>query len=253
MPALFSTAQRGAKASSESKQAENEQERHFSDHSLSFPLSSSIPRPSQMLLSRPAALLFFLSSRPWARADGGAGGTPDRELPAEQEEEPEAAGSAAGSSAARPGGLPGVARLLQGPRTVSDAGDTTGAAAPYGLSFCADDSGATTCSVGCPSKFYTVVGTGGSMTASTCEGSDRGLRLIVRQGLTTGPCSALTCVGACLVSLSWLRDAPSRACWLTNTRLCPRVRCRQGTLSPDATTTQRSPGTRLLAPRTTSR
>jgi hypothetical protein len=146
-----------------------------------------------MLLSRPAALLFFFSSLPvrwWARSDdGGREGEPGLQagIPIRRSKDPE------------------EGRWLQ--RTVSDSGNTTtGAAPPYGLSFCTTERNVENCNVGCPSKFYTVVGTGGNMTASTCGGATWDTILYVRAGSTSSPCSKLTCTGMYLI------QPPSRLC-----------------------------------------
>jgi hypothetical protein len=147
-----------------------------------------------MLVSPLAALLqllFFFSSLPGcrrARADGG----PGLRGP-EPWEELELRG---GVPIGRGGGGPRARRLQQ---TLNANGTTEGADRPYGLPFCTDERGRQYCSVGCPSKFYTVVGTGGNMTASTCEGVLWDTRLTVREGSTRSRCSALTCIGTHLV------------------------------------------------------
>jgi hypothetical protein len=76
----------------------------------------------------------------------------------------------------------------------SVAGTTRDAARPYGLALCLDEYSDESCSIGCPSLFYTVNGTGKNMTASTCDGADWNARLIVREGPTTSACPDLLCL-----------------------------------------------------------
>jgi hypothetical protein len=88
-------------------------------------------------------------------------------------------------------------------------GDTTNAPRPYGLPLCIDEHThnsppfehySSWCSIGCESRFYTIQGTGETMTASTC-GMAAGsfvledTRLIVREGPAGAPCLELKCVG----------------------------------------------------------
>jgi hypothetical protein len=172
--------------------------------SLALPLSLCRNRVRgilDMLFSRPAALLLFFSSslpgrRPWAAAGGGG----RRRAAAGRTQGPE---PPEGETDLR-GGIP--IRRRKGPEedrrrleTASDSGDTTGAALPYGLPFCTSEYGYTSCNIGCPSKFYTVAGTGGDMTASTCGGATWDTLLYVRAGSTNLSCSELTCVGMCLI------------------------------------------------------
>jgi hypothetical protein len=77
-------------------------------------------------------------------------------------------------------------------------GSTLEAPSPYGLSLCFDETGSPLriwCSVGCPSRFYTVHGTGETMTASTCGGASFNTCLIVREGSTNSSCALLNCAG----------------------------------------------------------
>jgi hypothetical protein len=157
-----------------------------------------------MLFSRPAArLFFFLSSFPvrWrARSDDGGRGR--------------ARGSGPRGELELKDGIPVQQR--QGPEggrrlqvALNATGDTTDAALAYGLPFCTSEYGLTLCNIGCPSKFYTVDGTGGDMTASLCGGPARDTVLVVRQGSTNSSCSELTCVGMYLpMSRPRLRAAP---------------------------------------------
>jgi hypothetical protein len=80
----------------------------------------------------------------------------------------------------------------------SVAGTTRDAARPYGLPLCLDEYSDESCSIGCPSLFYTVSGTGENMTASTCDGADWNARLIVREGPTTSACPDLLCLSTFL-------------------------------------------------------
>jgi hypothetical protein len=99
-------------------------------------------------------------------------------------------------------------RLPQAGTALSSNGTTQDAALPYGLPTCLGDGPPffNWCNVGCRSKFYKVVGTGESMTASTCGGADFDTKLIVREGSAATPCSELTCAGAYLprLHLCWL-------------------------------------------------
>jgi hypothetical protein len=110
----------------------------------------------------------------------------------------------------------GTQRKLQ--RT-SVSGVTTYAAIPYGLPLCRDESNRTWCSVGCWSKFYTVEGTGGQLSATTCDpGTDGNFdtRLIVREGGWREPCSLHHCVGTCISQVSWASSRVERrhhCCW----------------------------------------
>jgi hypothetical protein len=78
--------------------------------------------------------------------------------------------------------------------TTSVNGTTRDAARPYGLPLCLDEYSDESCSIGCPSLFYTVNGTGENMTASTCDGTDWNARLIVREGPMTSACPDLICL-----------------------------------------------------------
>jgi hypothetical protein len=171
-----------------------------------------------MLFSRSAALLLFFSSsllrRPWAAAADGGGGAGRRRAP-----EPREGGTDL------QGGIP--IRRREGPEedrrrlvSVSDSGDTTGAALPYGLPFCTSELGYTYCNIGCPSKFYAVDGTGGDMTASTCGGADWDTLLVVRQGSTNSTCSELTCVGMYLTKPPLLKATCCTPHFLANDCCC---------------------------------
>jgi hypothetical protein len=164
-----------------------------------------------MLLSRPAALLLLLlfssslpGRRPWAAADGGVvlHGPEPRE----------------GGTDLQAGIWSGEGRRLQ--QTLSATNSTAGAALPYGLRFCADERGVEYCQIGCPSKFYTVAGTGGNMTASLCGGADWDTLLVVRQGSTNSSCSELTCVGMYLIKPPFLEATCFTPHFLSNTCCC---------------------------------
>jgi hypothetical protein len=109
----------------------------------------------------------------------------------------------------------GDRKLLE---TTSVNGSTVGAPRPYGLPLCFDADGDSACSIGCPSKFYTVKGTGESMTASLCGGNiitNYWGRLIVRAGSTTSSCLDMLCIGTCLMfQLCFLEASLANACCL---------------------------------------
>lgn len=73
--------------------------------------------------------------------------------------------------------------------STSATGTTVGAPSPSGNPACGG-----TCENGCPAKWFSVVGTGATITASTCNFATSGSynsRLVV----FSGACSSLTCVG----------------------------------------------------------
>jgi hypothetical protein len=201
-----------------------------------------------MLFSRAAALLLPLFSsslpgrRPWATADGGnagagrPGGVGPREV---------------GETDPQGGIRSGEGRRLQQTLTASATNSTAGAALlPDGLRFCTDEFGFQNCNIACPSKFYTVAGTGNNMTASTCGGADWDTLLYVRAGSTNSSCSELTCAGRCLIKPR-LRFTPT-SCLM----LAARFRCRQQRpmiMIKCAIPNQVSPGGRKPASHTTSR
>jgi hypothetical protein len=99
----------------------------------------------------------------------------------------------------RPTRAPTTTRPTRAPVPFDD-GTTVGAARAYGLPLCLDERNRLWCSNGCASKFYTVNGTGQTITASTCSGSpDWDTRLIVREG--DSQCSDLRCVGTWISSV----------------------------------------------------
>jgi hypothetical protein len=100
---------------------------------------------------------------------------------------------------------------------------------PFGLSFCPDEYNSVSCNVGCRSKFYTVVGTGENMTASTCGGGDNwGTRLIVREGSTNSSCLSLTCAG------TYLRKTRPRYAWAGWLMRAASPYCQQEAIMMDA-------------------
>jgi hypothetical protein len=153
-----------------------------------------------VLVSRSAALLFFLAKAATLRFAGASADEVSSSSVAERDQAreggdlPAALSTPSTSSLSKLAVESGTGRGLQ-TTTVSDSGTTAAAPLAYGLPLCIDERNRYYCSVGCPSKFYTVQGMGVEMTASTCGGSGYNNRLIVREGPTTTSCLALTCVG----------------------------------------------------------
>jgi hypothetical protein len=90
-------------------------------------------------------------------------------------------------------------------QSASVSGDTTGAPLTQGMpASCA----LSLCANNCPGLFYRVVGSGLSMTASTCGTASFNQRLYVWDGDTNQRCQFFTCAGALLfLCLVWERNA----------------------------------------------